>query len=57
MKLGVLLVAYPIPKQKHSQQRGKRLDGSRQGDSYMVIDKTNSSGLGGGSDVVLLVAL
>lgn len=47
-------VAYPIPKQKHSQQRGKRLEKTRQGDSYMV---TGQDRLGGGSNIVLRVAL
>jgi hypothetical protein len=42
MKQSGPLVAYPIPKQKHSQQRGKRLDETRQGDSYMVMGQANA---------------
>lgn len=57
MKQIALLVAYPIPKQKHSQQRGKRLDKTLQGDSYMIIDQANARTLGGGGDVVPRVAL
>ena len=57
MKQRAPLVAYPIPKQKQSQQRGKRWDETRQGDSYMVLGQANAGRLGGGEDVVLRVAL